>query len=147
MDKNWILDIFKQLRGLDNVVGVGNGYKQIRGENTGKPATVVLVKKKFSKDNLSRGAIIPKQIDGKMTDVIEVGDLRFLAEDRLGKHRPARPGLSMGHYLISAGTFGAVVRDVATGRPLILSNNQRAKGINRQIQGKRKLLIDSRGDF
>ncbi|MGB9825660.1 MAG: hypothetical protein ACPLRU_03205, partial [Desulfofundulus sp.] len=34
-----------------------------------------------------------------------------------------QPGISIGHYRISAGTFGAVVKDRATGEPLILSNN------------------------
>ncbi|MCL4517266.1 MAG: S1 family peptidase, partial [Firmicutes bacterium] len=33
------------------------------------------------------------------------------------------PGISIGHYRITAGTFGAVVFDRETGEPLILSNN------------------------
>ena len=33
------------------------------------------------------------------------------------------PGISIGHYSITAGTFGAVVRDAATNARLILSNN------------------------
>jgi len=37
--------------------------------------------------------------------------------------RPAPPGISIGHYEISAGTFGALVYDARTGQPLILSNN------------------------
>jgi hypothetical protein len=39
------------------------------------------------------------------------------------KMRPALPGSSIGHFKISAGTFGAVVKDKNTGEKLILSNN------------------------
>jgi len=120
------LDVFRELRSAENIVGVGKGYKIVRGESTDQQATVVLVKKKVAKDKLRNESIIPKKIDGRLTDVIEVGDLRFFNEDRTGRARPAKPGLSIGHYKISAGTFGAVVRDASTGRPLILSNNQAA---------------------
>lgn len=43
--------------------------------------------------------------------------------DRTARLRPAMPGLSIGHYLVTAGTFGAVVYDKSTGQPFILSNN------------------------
>lgn len=106
---------------FDNVVGVGKGLKQIRGKDAGKVTTVVLVKKKIPVKQLHRDEIIPKKIDGEITDVIEVGDIQLLGRTDLV--RPAKPGVSIGHYKISAGTFGAVVKDKATGQPLILSNN------------------------
>jgi hypothetical protein len=34
-----------------------------------------------------------------------------------------QPGVSIAHYMVGAGTFGAVVRDVDTNEKLILSNN------------------------
>lgn len=37
--------------------------------------------------------------------------------------RPVRPGVSIGHWAVTAGTLGAVVWDQATGEPLLLSNN------------------------
>lgn len=37
--------------------------------------------------------------------------------------RPAVPGVSIGHHKGGAGTFGAVVYDTATRKPMILSNN------------------------
>jgi hypothetical protein len=40
-----------------------------------------------------------------------------------GKFRPAPGGVSIGHYQISAGTLGCIVRDKTTGDRLILSNN------------------------
>lgn len=42
---------------------------------------------------------------------------------RTSRLRPAQPGVSIGHYKISAGTFGALVKDKETGDLLILSNN------------------------
>lgn len=106
---------------FENVVGVGKGFKQIRGQNVGKVSTVVLVKHKLPAKQLSRDQIIPNKIDGEITDVIEVGDIQLLGRTDLA--RPAKPGMSIGHYKITAGTFGAVVKDKSTGQPLILSNN------------------------
>ena len=59
---------------------------------------------------------------GVPTDVVEVGEFRFLNQ-RWSQMRPAQPGVSIGHYKITAGTFGAVVWDIETGEPFILSNN------------------------
>lgn len=106
---------------FENVVGVGKGVKQVRGQDAGKISTVVLVKHKLPAKDLHRDQIIPKRIDGEITDVLEVGDIQLLGRTDLA--RPAKPGMSIGHYKISAGTFGAVVKDKATGQPLILSNN------------------------
>lgn len=111
----------KQLLSLDNVIGVGAGHKSVRGESTGKNAIVVIVKKKLPAEKVKQGHLVPESLEGIDTDVIETGEFRFLAStDRL---RPAPPGVSIGHYKVTAGTFGAVVRDNATGRLLILSNN------------------------
>jgi len=105
----------------ENVVGVGKGFKQIRGQTVHKPSTVVLVKHKLPPNQLKRDQIIPQKIDGQTTDVIEVGDLHLLGRTDLT--RPALPGMSIGHYKITAGTFGAVVRDITTKEFFILSNN------------------------
>lgn len=114
---------FKEFSDLDdNIIGIGHGNKWVRGKNTGEKAVIVLVRKKQKKDALRRSQIIPKRVDGITTDIIEVGDLRLL-NDRISVLRPAQPGISIGHYQISAGTFGAVVKDRNTGDPLILSNN------------------------
>ncbi|MCL5058918.1 MAG: S1 family peptidase [Actinobacteria bacterium] len=105
-----------------NVIGVGAGMKQVGLERTSHPSVIVFVEKKMVKSSLSRKEIIPQEIDGVPTDVIEIGRVRLL-DVRTDKSRPARPGSSIGHYKITAGTFGAVVRDLKTGEPLILSNN------------------------
>lgn len=106
---------------FDNVVGIGKGVKQIRGQSAGKVSTVVLVTHKLPAEQLRRDQMIPRKIDGEITDVIEVGDIQLLGRTDLA--RPAKPGMSIGHYKITAGTFGAVVKDKTTGEPLILSNN------------------------
>lgn len=122
MAKRGIPPLFQELSEDDNIIGIGEGHKWKRGENTGQKATVVLVRKKLGKDNLLRGSIIPQRINNRPTDVIEVGDIR-LYNDRTGMMRPARPGISIGHYKVSAGTLGAIVKDRLTGETLILSNN------------------------
>lgn len=123
MNRKELPPFFNEFTSMDdNILGVGKGHKWVRGENTGEKAVVVLVRKKHGKSNLERKEIIPPKVDGMVTDVIEVGDLRLLSE-RTSMLRPAQPGISIGHYKISAGTFGAVVKDRNTGEVLILSNN------------------------
>lgn len=113
----------RELMSLPHVVGVGIGRKMVGGKDSGDEALVVLVDKKVAEPELSRSEKVPRVLSRCCTDVIEVGQLQLLGVDRTGRQRPARPGVSIGHYKITAGTFGAVVRDKATGAPLILSNN------------------------
>jgi hypothetical protein len=49
--------------------------------------------------------------------------------------RPLRPGLSIGHFRITAGTLGGFVRARAGGEPLILSNNHVLADENRARKG------------
>jgi hypothetical protein len=111
-----------QIMSMENVVGVGRGYKTTAGITTSHECIVVMVRKKFPTLLLRSEDLVPSEFRGVPTDVIEVGELRFLNE-RLSRMRPARPGVSCGHYKITAGTFGAVVWDEKTGEPFILSNN------------------------
>lgn len=112
----------KKLFLIDNVIGAGIGYKTVRGERTHTKALLVFVKKKLPKEVLKRSQIIPQKIEDVETDVVEVGEIRLL-NLRTEKMRPAKPGVSIGHYKVTAGTFGALVRDAVTKEPLILSNN------------------------
>lgn len=105
-----------------NVIGVGAGMKQVGGERTSQPSIIIFVEKKIKEEDLPRSEIVPGKINGVPTDVIEIGRVRLFVE-RTVKGRPARPGMSIGHYRITAGTFGALVRDNKNGEPLILSNN------------------------
>ena len=111
---------------LDNVVGVGCGYKQVQNRLTDEESIVVLVEQKLSEEELPQEHIVPQNIEEHQTDVIEVGKVELLGagdQVRTTELRPAQPGVSIGHYKITAGTFGAVVKDKRTEEKLILSNN------------------------
>jgi hypothetical protein len=105
-----------------NVVGVGVGYKMVGEDKTDELSIIALVREKIPIAGLLPEALVPSELDGIRTDVMEVGDLRPLTL-RTDRWRPAPPGVSIGHYKVTAGTFGAVVRDKSSGRRLILSNN------------------------
>ncbi|HHW40886.1 MAG TPA: hypothetical protein GXX19_07030 [Syntrophomonadaceae bacterium] len=111
----------KRYTGLPNVVGVGLGYKKRGREDTEEMAVIFFVDKKLPVEALAVDEVIPKKIGRCCTDVIEVGEMRFLG--RTERMRPAQPGVSIGHFKVTAGTFGAVVRDRKTGELFILSNN------------------------
>lgn len=113
-----------RLLGLPNVVGVAKGDKHVNGERTGTPAVTVLVRRKMPRTEMQVCDVVPTSIDDADTDVIEVGDVVALGVADLGRtnrYRPAMPGISAGHYKISAGIFGALVYDKKTGEPLLLS--------------------------
>lgn len=127
-----------RLLALPNVVGVGIGRKRVGNSTTSDLSLVVMVEQKLPLSALAAESVVPKQIAGVPTDVVEVGKVRSLAglaqarqtqypdlplPDRKARWRPASPGVSMGHVKITAGTFGAVVVDRKTQKPLLLSNN------------------------
>ncbi|MGI6038330.1 MAG: hypothetical protein ACOYD6_08935 [Limnochordia bacterium] len=121
-----------------NVVGVGLGCKRIRGQKTDDRAIVVFVKKKERKNNLQARDLVPQELEGTPTDVIEVGEITLLAS-RTARHRPAFPGISIGHHRVSAGTFGAVVKDKRSGIPLILSNNHVLANMEGDNRGRARI--------
>ncbi|MFW6006846.1 MAG: hypothetical protein ACOCQ5_02570 [Halanaerobiales bacterium] len=118
-----------------NVVGVGYGKKEKNGKSTDEEAIVVLVKKKLPSNKLKEEEIIPQQVENYKTDVIEVGDLQLMSQ-RTSKMRPARPGISISHYEVSAGTLGAIVTKKDSDEPLILSNNHVLANITNGRDGK-----------
>jgi hypothetical protein len=104
-----------------NVVGVGVGEKITKGKPMGRFCLKVYVEKKVGEEKLSKRNLVPPRISDVETDVEEVGKIKPLAYTR--RMRPAPAGVSIGHYKITAGTLGCLVRDRKTGGPLILSNN------------------------
>jgi hypothetical protein len=105
-----------------NVVGVGIGYKTIGSRQIDELSIVALVRQKVPPESLPPGALIPREINGTPVDVLQVGLLRAF-QAPTDRWRPAPGGVSIGHYQITAGTLGCVVRDRRTGTRLILSNN------------------------
>lgn len=113
----------EDLLAKQNVVGVAVGFKESKGETQGEVAVVVLVEEKKPLAALSAEDVIPPELEGMRTDVYEVGYLRALQTPR-DRFRPVIPaGVSIGHYKITAGTLGAIVKDRTTGELFLLSNN------------------------
>ena len=123
-----------EIMGKINVVGLGVGYKETKGVKTDRMALVVMVTKKVSAEQLKKRDMIPAEIEGVITDVIEVGEIVAL-QARTDRWRPAPGGVSIGHYKITAGTLGVLVRDVETDEVLILSNNHVMANSNDATQG------------
>lgn len=114
--QQYVRDILKHR----NVVACGIGYKVTDGKQTDELSLVVSVTHKVHPSALAAEEMIPRELDGICTDVVELGVLcaHQLPTDRW---RPAVPGCSVGHFRVSAGTFGCLVR---RGEELfILSNN------------------------
>lgn len=118
-----------------NVVGVAVGYKESRGVITDEPAVVVMVEAKHPLTALADNDVVPQEVSGVRTDVYEVG--RLVAQQApTDRFRPTIPsGTSIGHYQITAGTLGVIVRDRTTGDRMILSNNHVLANSNDALQG------------
>ena len=105
------------------VVGVAIGFRNYREQVTDQLAMAVLVEQKKPLEALSAEDMVPPDVNGARTDVVEIGKLEALSNPR-ERFRPNIPaGVSIGHYMVTAGTLGAVVLDRNTGEPLLLSNN------------------------
>jgi len=117
-----------------NVVGVGLGYKISRGDNTGELSLVISVTHKVAPLALAAEDLVPRALDGVKTDVVETGVLRAFQLGPRDRWRPVvPPGVSIGHYRITAGTLGCLVR--RGGEVFILSNNHVLCDCNRGQEG------------
>ncbi|TET11124.1 MAG: hypothetical protein E3J86_03745 [Candidatus Thorarchaeota archaeon] len=106
-----------------NVVGVMTGYKIKEGEKTDDLSIICMVEKKVSEEKLKKQDVVPPIIKDAMTDIIEVGRFRALQIDKKARHRPCPMGTSGGHYLVTAGTNGELLRDKRAGKICIGTNN------------------------
>jgi hypothetical protein len=109
-----------ELLKMQNVVATGIGYKTVAGKTTSDLSVICSVEVKKPKNKLSSKDLIPPFINNMPTDVKPVGILRAF-QSPTGRFRPAPGGVSVGHYQITAGTLGCLVKkdDVV----YILSNN------------------------
>jgi hypothetical protein len=104
-----------------NVIACGVGYKVSGRQITDEPSVVVSVTRKLPMAQLAAQDLVPADLDGVATDVIETGVIRAFQGHR-GRWRPTvPPGVSIGHTDITAGTFGCLVRRGE--QRFILSNN------------------------
>ena len=142
LDRSYRRTLFKytkKLLPLNHVVGVGYGKKVKKMRKTDQNSIVVMVDKKMPENSLNKKDLIPQKLEHIKTDVQEVGNLSLLKQPRSDRYRPAPAGVSIGHYKISAGTLGAVVKDNKTGEPLILSNNHVLANITNGRDGRAKI--------
>jgi hypothetical protein len=100
----------QELLERENVIGVAASVKVTKGKPTGAQSLTVFVETKKPKTQLAKEAVVPVEVDGIPTDVVEVGPVRPLLFT--ARVRPALPGFSIGHHDITAGTFGCLVRDI-----------------------------------
>lgn len=113
-----------------NVVGVGVGRKIKRGRSLRTRCIRIYVERKIPRHLIHPDHLIPENLGGILTDVIESGRFRAYLPLPAGQKRlrPARPGCSIGFQFpdaqageLMAGTLGAVV--TASNVSYILSNN------------------------
>lgn len=104
----------------DNVVAVGVGEKREGDATTGEQSILVFVEKKLPEGALTPAALVPKEIDGVKTDVIEVGRLRAMTapveaepattvSDHRKRRRPICGGISAIQGEGTACTIAAIV--------------------------------------
>jgi len=124
-----------------NVVATGVGYKVAGAVPTDRLSIVCSVTRKLPVTELASRDVVPREIAGVPTDVVETGEFRALGiagartalDARRERHRPAPGGVSVGHRDITAGTLGCVVRRGA--QRYILSNNHVLADSNRAQVG------------
>lgn len=125
-------DATPELMAKPNVCGTASGFKWKEGKPTDEPAILVFVQNKVSEASFiskhSIDELIPSNIDGIPTDVIEVGDLK--KQGFTQKVRPLVPGYSCGHGGITAGTMGGFFLDRQK-EIVMLSNNHVVGNENR----------------
>lgn len=97
------------------------GFKEIDGKMTDRLCVTAGVRRKLAEADVPKGGLVPSQVGGFPTDVVEVGQIRTYPQT--ARVRPAPGGYSVGHFGITAGTIGAWVLRGTSGRSHILSNN------------------------
>ena len=122
-----------ELLAKSNVVGIGIGEKIRGGFSQGRLCLKIYVQKKLAIQSLSKKELLPQEIARIETDVEEIG--KIVAQANTGRFRPAPGGVSLGHYQITAGTLGCLVKDKKSGKVFILSNNHVLANSNKAKKG------------
>jgi len=127
----------EQLLKRPGVTAVDVGFKYVGGKRTDEVAIRVMVAQK--KGDVPAAERVPDHFDGVKTDVIE---RRYFLHDAMknkkpendvslqadaGNYDPVKGGISIGPCravggYVYVGTLGAIVKDNASGNPLLLSN-------------------------
>jgi len=113
--------------GFENIKGVGISEKLVNGWLTSDQCITVYVAAKAPLGEIQENARVPEKIGNVATDVVEIGEID--AFPFKGIYRPAPGGVSVGHFKITAGTVGCLVKK--NGDPVfILSNNHVLANVN-----------------
>jgi hypothetical protein len=108
--------------GLENVIGVGVGFRYTSDSLTGELAAKVYVREKLPLARVSSAAQIPSHVDGIPTDVEAVGEV-LLHSYAKRFPRPVPCGVSVSNIKLNgSGTLGCLVV-LGNGKLCILSNN------------------------
>jgi hypothetical protein len=122
---------FLQMLRCDCINGYAIGRKQTSSKTLEDLAITVFVNKKLSLRRLPLANRIPQVLripddrasGGVLEFITDVQEARFNSLEYTEKMRPAKSGISIGHFDITAGTLGGLVRDKQSGKVVILSNN------------------------
>ena len=125
-----------------NVVCVSSGFKVKNGVKTDIPSFIISVKSKLNLNELSVEDVIPSEINGIKTDVIEVGEIHALGTCVVAPSAACSPhgnlydplvgGISIGTkkfdrtnavYYTASGTLGSICVDLTDGSLVVLTNN------------------------
>jgi hypothetical protein len=121
------------------VVGVGLGEKMVEGRATGDRAVVIFVTKKLAESRLPADVLIPAEIGGVPTDLVETGLFRPYGGFQ-ARERPALCGSTVGRFLANGvgetGTIGGLVQ-LDSGKLALLSNNHVLAAFNQGQVGDR----------
>ncbi len=118
--------IWEKIRGKKNVIGYSKKLrKRVRdGREVEEEVIRIYVSKKVDPSALDLKDLIPKEIDGISTDVVEIGEMKALGLHPLAhvtRIRPLVTGVSVVSWAISIGTPEWFFRD-ASGREMLGSN-------------------------
>ncbi|MEM1557967.1 MAG: hypothetical protein QXT26_05675 [Thermoproteota archaeon] len=122
-----MVDVEKLVKkyGLDkkaNVVGYSMKLQKkiVSGKETDTLCIRIYVEKKLPVEALRSKDVIPREVEGVPTDVVEIGKVKALSLDKTNIFRPLIFGISIGHYDITAGTLGIPVEK--NGETFLASN-------------------------
>lgn len=124
---------------LANVVSIGvRDYKtKSTGERFFDPTIVIGVTRKLPENQLRWWDVVPKELEGFKTDVEQMGLFEgFELTDRV---RPLRPGYSIGHVDITAGTLGCLT--IHKGEVVMLSNAHVFTGDPLQPEQEKRMIL------
>src|ERR1700681_1379587 len=108
-----------------NIQGFGIAERITQGQKLKDVALKVYVERKLPLSQVDTP--VPKQVmlpgmkEPVDTDVQEIG--KVVLEANTSRHRPAMPGCGLGHFEVTAGTFGCLVRKKGKPELYILSNS------------------------